>query len=240
MFLLLVLFIDRRRRRAGAPAPLSPGFGPAGESTVHLLFMAVTLALLSPTSPWPFYRYLAPLLPVVCLLLTRPIAAAMKVHVLAGPGLFVLLALSGPLPDFLYELTHEYHGPVEGMVRYLQQKGRPGETVAVNYEDLPLAFYTDLRVVGGLTGADLVPAYTAEWIIIRQNTIGEVDGAVAEDLRHHIAWQDYRRIELDVPDTLFDNREAVPDSIIDGPRDAGHPFRTAASAPHLVIFRRIH
>jgi hypothetical protein len=232
----LAIVLGLRRRRGGAGAPME--WGPASEYEVHVLFLAVTLAALSLTSPWPFYRYLAPVLPVLCLLLARLVATALELHALAGPALFGLLVLTGPLPGFVFELTHDYHGPVEGMVRYLQREGRPGETVAVTYEDLPLAFYTDLRVVGGLTGADLTPGHTAEWIVLRQHLVGAADRAVADDLRLNVAWKDYQRIELDAPDTLFDNREALSDSIVVRPAE-GHPFRTVSAAPRLVIFRRI-
>jgi 4-amino-4-deoxy-L-arabinose transferase-like glycosyltransferase len=230
----LALALAARVRARGARMD----WGPRREHELLLLYVGVTLAALSPTSPWPFYRYLTPILPALCLLLAKPVALALELHVLAGPALFGVFALTGPLPGFLYELTHDYHGPVEGLVRHLQQHGRPGETVATTYEDLPLAFYTDLRVVGGLTGQDPTPGYTAEWIVIRHHLIGPVDQAVADALKRHVAWQDYERIELDAPDTLFDNREALPDPIVD-PGAQGHPFRTVEGAPRLVVFHRL-
>jgi 4-amino-4-deoxy-L-arabinose transferase-like glycosyltransferase len=234
---LAIVLLVVRRRRDPAAAPLD--WGPRPECEVLLLYFAVTLAALSPTSPYPFFRYLAPLLPVICLLLVRPLALARMAHPLVGPALFALLVLTGPLPDFLYELTHEYSGPVAGMVRYLQRHARPGETVAITYEDLPLAFHTDLRVVGGLTGQDLTPGRTAEWVVLRRNILGEVDGAVAADLKRHVAWQDYERIELDAPDSLFDNREAIRDPLEGLAAEPRHPFRTPTDVPRLVIFHRI-
>lgn len=228
-----LLLVVRRRRGLGAPE----GWAPSKEHEVLLLYLAVSLAALSPTSPAPFYRYLAPLLPVICLLLARPVALALLVHPAAGPGLLALLALTGPLPNLVHELTHDYHGPVEGMARYLQREGRPGETVAVTYEDLPLAFYTDLRVVGGLTGQDPTPGRTAEWIVLRANAVCEKDRALADDLRRNVAWGDYQRIQLEAPDTLFDNREGPSDPIVDP--GAAHPFRSVDDAPRVVVFHRI-
>jgi hypothetical protein len=231
LFGLLAALVVRRRRGA-------VDWGPPAEHQVLLLYLAVSLLALVPTSPGPFYRYLTPLLPVLCLLLARPLAVAAEVHRLVGPALVGLFVLTGPLPDFVYELTHEYRGPVSGMVRHLQSQGHPGETVAVTYEDLPLAFYTDMRVIGGLTGADLTPARTADWIIVRQHLVCEKDRAVADYLERNVAWQDYQRVEIDAPDTLFDNREALSDGIVVS-RDEGHPFRSPQGAPRLVIFRRI-
>ncbi len=232
LFLVGLGLLLALRRRRGLSAPV-----PSREHEVLLVYLGVSLAALSPTSPAPFYRYLAPLLPVLCLLLARPVALALEVHRLAGPGLLALLVVSGPLPSFAYELTHDYHGPVEGMVRHLQREGRAGETVAVTYEDLPLKFYTDLRVVGGLTGQDVSPGRTAEWIVLRANAVCDKDQAVADDLRRTVAWQDYQRIELDAPDTLFDNREGPYDPIVDP--GAAHPFRTVVGAPPVVIFHRL-
>jgi 4-amino-4-deoxy-L-arabinose transferase-like glycosyltransferase len=230
---LLLFSAVRRRRRAGAP---SVSWGPRREYELLFLFVAVNVAALTLTAPAPFFRYLAPLLPVISVLLARPVALALELHALAGPALFALLALAGPLPDFLYELTHDYVGPIAGLVGYLQRHARPGETVAVTYEDLPVAFYTDLRVVGGLTGADLTPAHTAEWIVLRRHVVCDKDGAVADDLRRNVDWSRYEPVEVDAPDTLFDNREAMVDPIVDG---SGHPFRTVLDAPRLVIFRRV-
>jgi hypothetical protein len=127
---------------------------------------------------------------------------------------------------------------VAGLLRYLKEHARPGETVAITYEDLPVALYTDLRVVGGLTGQDLTPGRTAEWIVLRHHVLGEVDGAVAADLQRHVAWQDYERIELEAPDTIFDNREAIFDPLV-GLIQLRHPFRTPTDAPRVVIFHRI-
>jgi hypothetical protein len=224
------LVVAYRWRRGGGAAPVErPEPSPSRAHEVLLLYLAVSLVALAVTSPAPFYRYLAPLLPVFCVLLARGMALALEVHAIAGPGLLLLLALTGPLPSFVHELTHDYHGPVEGMVRHLQAHARPGETVAVTYDDLPVAFYTDLRVVGGLTGQDLTPAHSAQWIFLRHEAVCDKDQAVADDLRRHVAWEDYERVELDAPDTRFDNREAMSD----------HPFRTVTDAPRLVVFHRI-
>jgi hypothetical protein len=236
IFTVAVLFALRRRRvKEGAPLD----WGPVREMELLLLYIGVNFLALVPTIPYPFYRYIAPLLPILCLLVARLVVMALPAHRLAGPAFIALFALTGPLPDFLYELTHDYDGPVEGMVRFLREHGKAGETVAVTYDDLPLAFYTDLRVVGGLTGQDMTPGRTAEWIILRKNRVCEMDDAVRADLEKNVAWQDYEKIEVDAPDTKFGNREVLTDYIVTQPWE-GHPFHTVTDAPRLVIFHRIH
>jgi 4-amino-4-deoxy-L-arabinose transferase-like glycosyltransferase len=236
LFLLAVAILLFLRRRLGSAVAAVPSARPR-DYALNLLFVAVNLVVLVPTSPGWFYRYMTPLLPVLCVLLAKPLALAAEAHRLAPAGLSLLFVLAGPLPDYVYELTHAYHGPVEGLVRHLQAHGRAGETVATTYEDMPLKFYTDLRVIGGLTGEDLAPAHTAEWIVLRRNVICDKDQAVADDLRRSVDWRDYEPIELDAPDTKFDNREAMAD-LIAVQADEGHPFRTDTAAPRLIVYRR--
>ena len=50
---------------------------------------------------------------------------------------------------------------MEGIVSYLSENAEEDDVVAITYGDMPLKFYTDLRVVGGLTGEGLSPAKNA-------------------------------------------------------------------------------
>jgi len=54
--------------------------------------------------------------------------------------------LEFPLYNYAYELTHDYEGPTEAVVNYLNEHAEPGETVVTVYEHFPLRFYTDLQV----------------------------------------------------------------------------------------------
>lgn len=51
-----------------------------------------------------------------------------------------------PLSNYFRELTHDYEGPVEGVIRYLAEHARPEDTVVTSYEHFPLLFYTDLNI----------------------------------------------------------------------------------------------
>ena len=37
------------------------------------------------------------------------------------------------LPKYLYEITHDYDGPIEGIVKFLNKNAKDGETVKIIY-----------------------------------------------------------------------------------------------------------
>jgi 4-amino-4-deoxy-L-arabinose transferase-like glycosyltransferase len=195
-------------------------------------FVLATVAVLSLVAPFPFFRYLAPAVPVCCVLMASIAESATRRHFVLGPAIlagWLLLFQRQPLRDYLHEITHDYDGPVEGIVRYLDEHARPGEVVAITYEDLPLKFYTRLRVVGGLTGEDLSPARDADWVIVRHHVNSINDSRVHDYLVRNVPWEKYRRIEIDYPDAAYENRESPQE----------HRFRTATDAPRVAIHRRV-
>lgn len=54
--------------------------------------------------------------------------------------------LEFPLYNLIYELTHDYEGPIETVIRYLNEHADPGDSVVTVYEHFPLKFYTDFQV----------------------------------------------------------------------------------------------
>jgi 4-amino-4-deoxy-L-arabinose transferase-like glycosyltransferase len=193
-----------------------------------LLFLAVNYASLCLLTVNPFFRYLAPAIPLLCLLAGKILDSAMRLHWSLGvAGLAAVLAC-GFLPDYLYEITHHYVGPVDGMVAYLNQHGKPGDVVAITYEDMPLKFYTNMRVVGGLTGEDLTPALTADWVIVRCNVHCDKDQKVRDYLEENLPWQKYQMIELDYPDIAYQNREDPEE----------HRYRSVREGPPVMILKR--
>jgi len=103
------------------------------------------------------------------------------------------------------------------------------DTVAITYGDLPLKFYTGMRVIGGLTGEDLSPAKEADWVIVRRYAISRTDLRVREYLMQNVPWQHYQRIVINYPDTPFQNRESPQE----------HLYRTATKEDRVVIYKRI-
>ena len=147
-------------------------------------------------------------------------------------GLVITLLLVGtsPICDHLYEITHDYDGPIEGIVNYLSENADKDDIVAITYGDMPLKFYTQLRIVGGLTGEDLSLARQAKWVILRKYVISKKDAGVKKYLLHNLSRQNYKRIIIDYPDIPFENRE---DLILP------HHFRTVTDEDRVVIFRKI-
>jgi hypothetical protein len=131
--------------------------------------------------------------------------------------------------DYLYEITHDYDGPIEGIVKYLNEYGSKDDVVAITNGDMPLKFYTSMKVIGGLSGEDLSPAKQAKWVILRRHTVCEKDVRVRLYLEQNVPWENYEGIVIDYPDIPWENREDP----------AEHQFRTVVNEIRVVIFRRV-
>ena len=80
------------------------------------------------------------------------------------------------ISDYAAELTADYDGPVEAVIRHLRQEAAPGEAILVQYEHYPFMFYTDLQVVRWDEAASL--ERLPEWIFfhgLRQTAAGRQD-----------------------------------------------------------------
>jgi hypothetical protein len=193
-----------------------------------LVVISTAAAMLTVT--WPFFRVLACMIPATLLLVALTIESSMKkLHVAVGIAVILLLGYGMRMPAYFYELTHEFRGPIDGIVKYLNENGKPGETVAISYGDMPIKFYTKMRVYGGLTGENLAPAKTADWVIIRAFDVGNDDKAVKEYLMRNVDSSKYKPVVLDYPDTPFENREEPSE----------HLFLTQQKVAPVIIFRRI-
>jgi hypothetical protein len=197
-----------------------------------LLFCLVNIAALSLVSPGAYVRYLAPLAPPLALLAGLLVGALLQRSAVVGAGVIAgwiaALSLLPPraLPSFIHEITHDYDGPIEGIVEFLDEHGGPDDIVAITYGDLPLKFYTDLRVLGGLTGEDLAEAADADWIILRRHRYTVEEKRVAEVLLDHLSGRDYQSYTLDYPDIAWANREDI----------RLHHFSTVRDYPGVVVF----
>ncbi len=127
------------------------------------------------------------------------------------------------LADYAYELTHDYDGPDEGIVLYLQAHAAPGDIVLTNYGELPIAFYTGLHIAGGLGTYRLEELTRPEWVINRR------DGPYADELARIIAEGKYTANAIPYPDILWGNRP-VPEY---------HKFATVRGVPDVIIHRRV-
>jgi 4-amino-4-deoxy-L-arabinose transferase-like glycosyltransferase len=214
-------------RRTGRWNPLHP----ATEENLVLLasFVASCLGLLALTSPDPHFRYMAPLLPPLAILLMLTVEGVWARSRVLGAAFLVLVLPWGSLSRYGYELTHDFRGPMEGIVGYLRDNAKPTDVVAITYGDMPLKFYTPLRVVGGLTGEDLRPAATAQWVIPRKYVMNEGALRVARYLDQNVPWYKYEPIPLDAPDTAWQNREDPE----------WHRYATVVDEDPVMIFKRV-
>jgi 4-amino-4-deoxy-L-arabinose transferase-like glycosyltransferase len=186
----------------------------------------VALALLNPGVA---FRYLAPLLPLLAIAAGLWMADLLRAAPLLGAAALAVWIATSQLADFAYELTHDYDDPVEGIVAYLREHARPDDVVAVVYEDLPVKFYTGLRVIGGLTGEDLSQAEGADWIVLRRHDVAPQIDAIRETFKRYLDLAPYRCVEIPYPDIPFANRE--------DPRL--HHFRTVVGVPGVIVCQRV-
>jgi 4-amino-4-deoxy-L-arabinose transferase-like glycosyltransferase len=194
-----------------------------------LVYVIASLIILSLLSYAPFYRNLVALIPVLTVITAFILMLGINANKIIGTALVVILITTGSLHNYLYEITHDYDGPIEGIVNYLNSNGSSDDMVAITYGDMPLKFYTKMRVIGGLTGENPSPAKQANWVILRKYFASEKDLEVKKYLVRNIQWDDYKGIMLNYPDIAFENRED-PDM---------HYFRTVTDEDRVVIFHKI-
>ncbi len=199
------------------------------KKTCLLLFFTLTnIVALSIASPWPYFRYISPIVPVLIVVLGLLAASASRLHWGAAVAIGAAWVLLNPMADFLYELTHDYNGPNEGIVKYLNEHAEPDDIVLATYGDMPLKFYTGLRVIGGLTGEDLSEAEGADWVIFRHHKPSPLMHSVFDFVDKDLPKEKYELITLDYPDIPFENREE-PEK---------HLFRTSSSKLLVPILRK--
>jgi Dolichyl-phosphate-mannose-protein mannosyltransferase len=202
-----------------------PLLGPADRRTcLFLVVFALPQVLIVATLPHVFFRYVLTLLPVLALLQARVIVAvATRSAVLAAVVLLLALLpdrgdlssgrFSVALAKFVDEITHDFRGPIEGIVGHLRTAARPGDRVLISYGDLPLRFYTALEVRGGQGCQSLAGWPAPEWVVvryfyqfIRYAPGGKEDGErLARYLKSEVTQPRYRIVDLAVADTVWEN-----------------------------------
>lgn len=224
-----LVFAWHWRRRDGRRAPdrdLVSGVG------LILVYCFVSILLLSALSPLLFYRYLAPLAPALFLLGGLLLASLYRITPWLAAAAGIALIATSPLSRYLHELRSPPDGPIAGLVAFLDAHADPHDVVAISYGDMPLKFYTPLRVIGGLTGESLDGIEEARWIVPRHYTNTGEDARIKALLEAMVRAhpERYRRHVLAAPDMPFENRE--------DPRL--HRFRSAPRrVPRVVVFERL-
>lgn len=124
--------------------------------------------------------------------------------------------------EYLYELTHEYDGPIEGVVRYLKQHGTSQDTVKIDSDAVLLIFYMDMIILPEHLFQQ--KAVQADWVILRHSNWRGIPDTFMDYVHRH-----YDRIELPYPDMPWENR---PEMLM-------HHFRPPQQDwPPVVVYRR--
>ena len=211
-----------------------------------ILFAVVTIVSLGIASPCVFFRYMAQLIPVFCLIIAVIVSSAVGRHFKSGTAIIAVILglfflgdyLNGKahpdavgirylnIFDYLEEITHDYDGPIEGLVKYFQEHGRDDSTVAIVYGDLPLKFYTNMKVISGLPEEDLTAVKEADWIVFRRVCVGRYE--LLRYVSQNVDLRGYEMVRLEYPDIPWENR----------PSPGYHKFRTARGAAKVVILAK--
>ena len=212
-----------------------------------ILFILFTITGLSVLAPAPFFRYLTQLIPAFCIIMAIILRSVIGKYFKTGIVIMAVLFGSVTYADYQYgrkhpdkegikylnffdyldEITSDYDCPNEGIAKYLNANGNDDDIVAITYGDLPLKFYTKMRVIGGLTGEDLSLVKEAEWIIIRKYAISSVDLNVGHYIMGNASGR-YKKIVTDYPEMRWGNR----------PSPLFHKFRTIKSGDKVTIYHR--
>ena len=111
-----------------------------------------------------------------------------------------------PMAGYLFEITHDHEGPLEAVVEYLNEHAKREETIVATYGDLPLQFYTDLKVVGGLSGENPIPYAKAEWLLVRAHTHRSGDARLKRFIAENLERDRYEVTRFEALDVPYENR----------------------------------
>ncbi|MBI5432241.1 MAG: hypothetical protein HZA52_05350 [Planctomycetes bacterium] len=139
---------------------------------------------------------------------------------LCAPGRVVRAEL-GVLASELFGSAPD---PNRAVVEYLRGQLRADDEILANYEDLPLAFYLDVPVRGGIAGFRVEAPTPARWAVLRR-TVRWVHWPAYE---RALARARYQRGALDAPDIPWGNN----------PDPSAHWSRIPFPVAPLTLLRR--
>jgi 4-amino-4-deoxy-L-arabinose transferase-like glycosyltransferase len=144
-------------------------------------------------------------------------------------------SLGSPLAQYVRELRDDFVGPIEMVVTRLRREAKPGDTIFISYGDLPLRFYTDLRVYGGHS-CESLPPRPPDWLVVRYFLrFDNPSPGTREDIARmrayvsHVPWHQYERIDLPTVDIVWENI----------PEPGWHQFRMPREGPRLTLWKRV-
>ena len=184
-------------RWIGAPFRRSNGAGDPGERfVVFLVIITAINILVLALVPQIFNRYLAHLYPAAAIICGWVAVKAWRFQKLTGILLFVLLAFTNfltvlpmgwlgwvnrpwhtaynmlnypdiPLRLYLTELNSNIRDVNQCAIDFFRANAGKDDVIFANYGDLPLIFYTDFKVMGGLQGRIPDDGHPPDWVLKR-------------------------------------------------------------------------
>jgi hypothetical protein len=152
-------------------------------------------------------------------------------HVTSNLSSYATLRMGHPFPklrslpwEYAYELTHNYLGPISGVILYLHEHARTGEVFVTSYEHFPLMFYTDLEVYSTRSLAN--PAILPDWVQIHGWEPPVFSERLARALHNP---EEYQQAPVMAHELPYENT----------PEPNWHQFRTWTDGPLVVLFRRV-
>tara|TARA_B100000959_G_scaffold286698_1_gene366594 strand:- start:9159 stop:10868 length:1710 start_codon:yes stop_codon:yes gene_type:complete len=145
--------------------------------------------------------------------------------------------LKSVFSQYLYEITHQYRGPLNGIVEYVKNHGGKDDTFLMNHEFGSFAFHTNMRRIYGIPFPE-----PPDWIILRKNSpIRAVLKITLENIAEtkkkenfyrnyifdYIKNNNYQKIVLDYPARRGNNVFEIQI----------HKFKTPESDSKVVIYR---
>ncbi len=115
-----------------------------------------------------------------------------------------------PLQLYLTELVDGYPDVNQNLIEFFQKNAEPDDTILVTYSDLPLQFYTDLKVIGGLQDRIPEDGTLPDWVVKRQiSRTNRDDLLVSSDdyiLNRLDLGAHYEKLPQEFNDEMFGNR----------------------------------
>ena len=129
-----------------------------------------------------------------------------------------------PPYQYLYELTHTYKDPLEGIISFLLKNVAAGETVGTPYTHRSLIFYTPFKIIHLRFEKEVL----ADWIIFQKEWFEDIYGSCETSAYCKKISTTYQKFVLNYPDILWNNM----------PEPTYHKFKTVTDAPNLIIYKK--
>lgn len=205
----------------------------------YLLLLPVLYLPVLLIMPYGFSRYFLPMLPVMCLLVSvwlfRYLPAAIAVTLLivqCTVNVFAVVTnpfgqvhpIRSPLAGFIYGVQSPYENRFSGVLKYLKANAHPGDVLISWDPELPLVFYTRLKVVDARL--EMPPSHRPPDWILPQSAAGDIN-----------------RDPIPLPDSLKPYYKKITLTVHDSPRvdDIPEPdvyqYQTTRATVPFVIYR---